>query len=574
MALGALIGSSVMAQVSVTFQVDMNGQTVSPNGVHVAGDWQAAAGFPGNWQPGTAQLTDGNSDGIYTLTVDIAPGDYRFKYINGNAWGTDENVPQAARINNDRGFAITDWHGSNPIDPQSGDPYLPNGFVLPAVQFAGAAPVGKVALKLLINMANETVHPTGVHVAGNLITPNWTPAYGTVSLVSGNDYAYVTYVDPNASYQYKFINGDDWNLPNENVGDACGVSGNRLLNVAAANIITPAYCYNGCDVCSQPNVTFIVDLTSAGNVNSDGAYLAGNFNGFNGVAMVDQGNNVFQLALTLDPGTYDFKFQNGFDGWEGAINGDCAVPGGGNRLLVVENADPITYGPYCFGSCQIGDCLPPPPAADITFQVDMNDETISPAGVFMIGGFTNPAWQGGATPMTDTDADGIYSATIASVSGPALIEYKYVNGLVANSANEEFYQFPNQLACNAPNGQTDSLGNPTGWNRNHIRSGISEMLPVVPFSACGPLSVSDIQLGKVTVFPNPTADVAYIEIENPNRHNLRMSIVDITGKTVRENILVNSSRVEINTSNLNAGLYFLNVTNERSERAVYKLMVQ
>ena len=45
LALSALFGVSAMAQVSVTFQVDMNGETVSPNGVHVAGDWQSEAGI-------------------------------------------------------------------------------------------------------------------------------------------------------------------------------------------------------------------------------------------------------------------------------------------------------------------------------------------------------------------------------------------------------------------------------------------------------------------------------------------------------------------------------------------------
>jgi len=35
----------------VKFQVDMTGQTVSANGVHVAGNFQAAAGASGDWKP-------------------------------------------------------------------------------------------------------------------------------------------------------------------------------------------------------------------------------------------------------------------------------------------------------------------------------------------------------------------------------------------------------------------------------------------------------------------------------------------------------------------------------------------
>lgn len=78
----------------------------------------------------------------------------------------------------------------------------------------------------------------------------------------------------------------------------------------------------------------------------------------------------------------------------------------------------------------------------------------------------------------------------------------------------------------------------------------------------------------VRVYPNPSNGSTFIEVENPNGYNLRMSVLDITGKVVRDNILLNSGRKEINTSNFAPGLYFLNVTNEKSERSVYKLMVR
>ena len=78
---------AAVAQVNVTFQVDMNQQTVSADGVHCAGNWQAAAGFPGDWDPSTAELLDPDMDGVYELTVQLAAGSYEYKFINGNAWG-------------------------------------------------------------------------------------------------------------------------------------------------------------------------------------------------------------------------------------------------------------------------------------------------------------------------------------------------------------------------------------------------------------------------------------------------------------------------------------------------------
>ncbi|MFT6355326.1 MAG: alpha-amylase, partial [Cryomorphaceae bacterium] len=81
MAVAALFGSASMAQVSVTFQVDMNGETVSANGVHAAGSWQEEAGFSADWQPGESMLMDDDADGIYSLTVDLPAGAYQFKFI-------------------------------------------------------------------------------------------------------------------------------------------------------------------------------------------------------------------------------------------------------------------------------------------------------------------------------------------------------------------------------------------------------------------------------------------------------------------------------------------------------------
>jgi len=83
--------------VDITFEVDMNAETVS---VHLAG------GFGGDgysdWAPGADDMLmdDGDADGVYSLTLELAQfTDYEFKFVNGNAWGDDgvaqELVPAA-----------------------------------------------------------------------------------------------------------------------------------------------------------------------------------------------------------------------------------------------------------------------------------------------------------------------------------------------------------------------------------------------------------------------------------------------------------------------------------------------
>lgn len=79
----------------VTFQVDMSGQTVSSTGVHIAGSFADANNdgtidnpYP-NWNPGGIALTNVGS-GIWTATLDLVPGFYEYKFINGNVWDISE----------------------------------------------------------------------------------------------------------------------------------------------------------------------------------------------------------------------------------------------------------------------------------------------------------------------------------------------------------------------------------------------------------------------------------------------------------------------------------------------------
>lgn len=79
----------------VTFQVDMSNQTVSTNGVHIAGSFTDPNGdgvidnaLP-NWNPGGIALVNvGN--GVWTITLDLVPGFYEYKFVNGNDWSNPE----------------------------------------------------------------------------------------------------------------------------------------------------------------------------------------------------------------------------------------------------------------------------------------------------------------------------------------------------------------------------------------------------------------------------------------------------------------------------------------------------
>jgi hypothetical protein len=499
-------------------------------------------------------MTDANTDGIYELTVSIPAGQYEFKYINGNDWPFVEGVPaisQKGGGNDNRFFAVTAWHETN------------GGLTMAAVPFSGSAPAGKVAVRLQIDMTNQTVAPEGVHVAGDAIEPNWTPQFGTATESSNSKYSFLTYVNPSATYNYKFLNGDFWGT-DESVSGACASGGNRVLVVGTENVITDANCFGVCDLCAEPvNVTFRVDLSAVGGGNAAGVSVAGSFQGWSPgqTLMTDpDGDMIYEVTVPVEPGTYQYKYINGIAwGDDESVPGSCNV--GGNRELVVGTENVTTQN--CFQQCS-EICIPDPDAANITFRVHMGNETVAPEGVWLMGDFTSPAWQAGAVQMAVGSTPNVYEATFL-ISGPADFQFKFANG--APTSAEETGNFA-ELGCGVSNG----IG---GWNRTHTRSGQPETLNIVDYNLCSSvLSVESAEYGQVRIYPNPSNGVSFIELENPNSHSLRMSIVDITGKVVTENLLITSNRYEIKTGSLSPGLYFLNVVNERNERAVYKLMVK
>jgi|GEM_PF-2396531 len=97
-----IICPAAIPQVSVTFRVDMSRETVSADGIHLAGDFQG-------WSPNTTPMvSQGNGIYAYTAMLD-ANGTYQYKFINGNQWGPgfDEAVPAACAQNNNR-FVVVD----------------------------------------------------------------------------------------------------------------------------------------------------------------------------------------------------------------------------------------------------------------------------------------------------------------------------------------------------------------------------------------------------------------------------------------------------------------------------------
>ena len=111
---------SCVAPTPVTFRVDMSTQAeVSVNGVCVAGSFQG-------WSAGVDFLSDDDGDMIYETTLDIAPGDYEFKFINGNNWGGD-GEGNIDNENRDRAVLLQPVQRDLRGGPRPGPDHLPGG---------------------------------------------------------------------------------------------------------------------------------------------------------------------------------------------------------------------------------------------------------------------------------------------------------------------------------------------------------------------------------------------------------------------------------------------------------------
>ena len=137
----------------VTFRVDMSAETPSADGVHVAGNFVA-------WDPGVAMMTDvGN--GIYEYETDVLASilTVQYKYVNGNAWGNEESIPEGCKNGDNNRF----------------EALMMDTVVLPIYRFATCDSVASAtsiarqlapeSLHIVIDPASKTLD---LHIAGSL----------------------------------------------------------------------------------------------------------------------------------------------------------------------------------------------------------------------------------------------------------------------------------------------------------------------------------------------------------------------------------------------------------------------
>jgi hypothetical protein len=280
-----------------------------------------------------------------------------------------------------------------------------------------------------------------------------------------------------------------------------------------------------------------------------------------GLKMSEVGTSkLFALAVdSLDSGEVQFKFRyhkNGNTNWEG----------GNNRVFDLMANDTIAL--TCFGSRTVGGCPSKPASSNITFKVDMTNET--PGVVYLIGTFQTPNWQAGALRMTPSSGQpGIFEVTVNNVC-PGSFNYKFMNGDSSVSTNEENFPDTTNRGCVEPSG----VG---GFNRIYTRTVATPVTLYYIYNTCtvgGTTAIKEAALSSTfKLFPNPAQSYTMVEFNDKStQHNV--VVMDIAGKVVRAYNDYSQNTLLINTDEMSKGIYFIKASNTRNESVTSKLIVR
>lgn len=121
----------------------------------------------------------------------------------------------------------------------------------------------------------------------------------------------------------------------------------------------------------------------------------------------------------------------------------------------------------------------------------------------------------------------------------------------------------------------------TGSGEYRLRDGNNQLLAeggefddeeFVEIAMVSGLSVSEVDFGQLNIYPNPTAQTVFVDVEKYEELNL-INITDMMGRTVLERAPANARRSAIDLCTISSGVYYVNLIGETG-RITKKLIVQ
>ncbi len=413
------------AQTTVSWTLDLNGETPSADGVYLVGSFNG-------WILGADALTPhAENPNYYHISKELAPGVHEYKFVNGLDWSEVEPVPEACQFDESTNRWVE-------VQPGGGEFEL-------SYCWNRCASCQLTSVLFRVNMEDQPIDPAGVHVAGDF--QGWYPDTHPMADADGDGIWEALYSFDEAwlglenEMHFKFLNGDEW-IDAESVEGACadGYGNRSILLDAGTDLVvglgeqsadaSAAPCFNSCTACQWTAVWFRVDMGDQ-IIHPAGVHVAGDFQGWlpDTHPMSDEdGDGIWEAWYSFEAAIFseslNFKFING-NTWEDAesVYGGCG-DGNGNRSMALGGDTVVvsgwgtddSYAP-CFGSCD-------PCTSEVTFRADLSGME-GEVGTVSIGGPWN-SWSQNTTFLEPTGEAGIWSVTL-SLQRNTTIPFKFAH---------------------------------------------------------------------------------------------------------------------------------------------------
>jgi len=428
--------------------------------------------------------------------------------------------------------------------------------ILQIIIFSIAASISYAQTAVTLTLTDENMALTKVGFTGSYNFWDIEPGFddGTNGDASAGDFTHTIVIMADEG-------SHEWGAVDRDNNDLWLINGpNRMFTVDAAGNVTGETTYTV--PLEGQEVTVLLTLDDTANQSLESVSFKGSYGGWaseqgfddgtNGDAVAD--DNIWSLEVVANAGaSYEW----------GADNTGCPDPAwliiGPNRSFDVAMDGTVT-GQTDYTVPMSAERFP------VTFRVDMSNEIVESTGVHVSGAFQICAWNKSEIELTET-ASGIYEAT--TMVEPSIFQYKFFNGDCGDNGCQETADFV-VLECGADNG----IG---GTNREIDLSGLSApmILPIFVFNSCNTtVNTEDPAFANgFTISPNPAKSSVLIEF-GYQTGSYGLQLINSIGQAVCEQANVRSSDVQLDLHELEAGVYFVKLSNEEGAFAVQKLIVR
>jgi hypothetical protein len=496
--------------VNVTFQVE------SPDSLPVAvqGSW--------NWNSYPGANMSLIAPGKYSATIQLMPNAaYEFLFINGNGQTAQKEIllPSMSCTNGNATYT------NRTLNLGSSDTSICFTW-----KTCNACTIAPPLVNANVTFQVEAPDSTPVFIRGSF--NGWSPAI-PMTLISGTKYGVTIPLPKNATYEFKYLNGNDVTYESLNPAFSC-TNGNATYTnrVLALGFADTSLCntWSSCNACIVPqtNVAYTFQVE---NPDSMPVYLFGSWdwNTFPGILMTSIGGGKYQATknLPLNDTTIEYLYVNGTQTKETLNPAWPCTNGNGqytNRKIINTGTMAKTL---CnkWASC---DTCGQVTASniDVKFAVQATDSM----PVYLFG-----SWDWNNFPgllMPKNNVTGNYEVT-KSLPANTTVEYLYVNGTSTKEA-----LLPTMPCTN---------GNATYTNRVAVlgSTNMSICNRWKTCSACIPLAIGNAKLEDVNI----VLSNSFVNINASSAMQFDgLEIIDIVGKTIfattkkinaNENIAVN-----------------------------------